>query len=146
MKKAIIFDFNRTLFDPEKGCLIEGAKKLLTEALFKEYTLFLLTRCEATGLETVNSSGIANLFSKIVVSEKRNICDLKKLLVSEKIDISKSIVIGDSIKAEIRLGNTLGLTTIWFRNGKFSNTLPTRKIEKPKVTVKKLAEVKKFLQ
>lgn len=145
MKKAIIFDFNRTLFDPDEGKLIVGAKKLLTEALFKEYVLFLLTRCEATGLETVDNSGIANLFSKIVVSEKRNIRDLKKLIDSEGIDTSKSIVIGDSIKSEIRLGNTLGLTTIWFRNGKFSSTLPARKIEKPNITVKKLAEVKKFL-
>lgn len=146
MKKAIIFDYNRTLFDPEKEKLIQGSKILLTEALFKGYVLFLVTRAEATGIQSVEEMGLRDFFTEIIVSEKKNICDFKKLIARQDIDISKSFVIGDSVQAEIRLGNTLGITTLWFRNGKFKDTIPSKKSERPTFIIRNFREVKKILK
>lgn len=42
MNQLIIFDFNRTLYDPDANQLIDGAQSLLDTARDKGYTLILL--------------------------------------------------------------------------------------------------------
>lgn len=146
MKKAIIFDFNRTLFDPETKQLVPGARTILTDCLFKGYALFLITRAQATGIEEISNSGIEGIFEQIVVSDKKNVCDLKRLVKIADINIHTSFVVGDSIRDEIRLGNKLGFTTIRVRSGKFASQKPTSKSESATITVSKLSAIRKLLR
>jgi ribonucleotide monophosphatase NagD (HAD superfamily) len=54
-------------------------------------------------------------------------------------------VIGDRIKEEIRVGNSCGMATAWYRCGKFAQELPQQDIEEPKYIITNLEQVLKLI-
>lgn len=56
MNQVIIFDFNRTLFDPEQSALAPGALALLDVAKNKGYTLVLLAKAAPSRRELLHTS------------------------------------------------------------------------------------------
>ena len=50
-------------------------------------------------------------------------------------------VVGDRLKKEIKIGNKLGMKTIWFQSGKFASELPETEEEKPVHIITHLLEV-----
>jgi len=140
--KVVIFDFNRTIFDPEKKKLVWGAKKVLKTLKNQNFLLFLVSRGGRRRKKLIKESKIFSMFDKVfVVQNKKQIFQE----LSRKIDFSKVFVIGDRIKKEIFFGNILGAKTIWLRQGKFAKELPKRKDEKPKFIAKSLKEVLKII-
>lgn len=144
MKRIVIFDFNRTLFDPEEGRLIVGAKKVLKELIKKDFTLYLISRNEERR-SLIEKLGLNSYFEEIILKESKEMEDFDNL-ITEEVDRLSSFVVGDRVEEEIRLGNMLDLKTVWFKNGKFAQRGPERCLEKPSFEIKRLSQLLEIIE
>lgn len=137
--KAVIFDFNRTLYDPETGSFIKGAIASL-DALKKDgMLLFLIGKGSNERANLINELGLHRYFDEIIVKEEKDLADFQYL--KEKYSGADFYVFGDRVKKEIRFGNECGFKTIWFKNGKFAGELPESEDEKPWKTIFDFSEL-----
>lgn len=119
-KKALIFDFNRTIFDPDRGALYEGVLDLLVE-LQLERKLFLLSKLEGGREALLKDLGIDGYFQNTYFVERKTPDIIKKIVTENGLSADESMVIGDLISAELAAGREAGLGTIWVRQGKFAD-------------------------
>ena len=148
MIKGIIFDFNRTLFDPDKNNLNLGVLDLLDELLDAGFKLCLLSkRSQEDRREQISKLGLDKYFLDIQVIEgDKTEYNFKRCINIMALGSEEILVIGDRIKKEIFLGNKLGMKTIWYRSGKFLDEPPSSKQEEPSKTVSNITELKSFFQ
>lgn len=116
---SIIFDFNRTLYDPIQEQLYTDALKCL-ESL-KDLSLGLLTTQAANRNNTLFAElGILDYFTHIIVTRQKtqqHLADFAQILHTPHNQI---FVVGDRLDEEIAFGNELGMQTIWLdRNRSF---------------------------
>ncbi len=137
----IIFDYNRTLFDPETNTLYPEARKLLTD-LSARYTLFLISKNEPSRTKTIHDLGLEKFFQKIIFVPEKS----KALFKSLNIHPKETIVIGDYLPSEIAAGNDFGATTIRILQGKFKDLIPASPLEKPNYQIQSLSELPSLLQ
>ena len=147
MIKGIIFDFNRTLFDPEKWALVEGAPEILNK-LTGSFQFCLVTTGERKRTEKLKESNLDKMFKKIIFvqgehKDKKHFLECAQAMGLKPDEV---LVVGDKIKAEIRVGNSLGMKTAWFKFGKYSRILPDSKDEEPTYTITKLDELYSVLE
>lgn len=142
--KAIIFDFNRTIYDPEINKVDNNAEMLLHKLREREFILFLISRGGKERKNFINNLDIKKNFKEIIVSNEKSEADFIKIIKNNKINPKLSFVIGDQVKREITFGNKLGFKTIWLKKGKFSNIKPQKKVEQPNNIVKKLDDILKL--
>ena len=140
---VIIFDFNRTIYDPETGDLTLGAMDLL-EALHGGNILVLLGKGDEERRKLVAGLGVENYFDKIIIKMDKGVEDYEAVRDSYP-EADDFIVVGDRIKKEIVCGNKAGMKTIWFRSGKFSDEVPSEPDEEPNHIIKNLGEVEGVL-
>ncbi|MEA3504303.1 MAG: HAD hydrolase-like protein [Bacteroidota bacterium] len=146
-KKGIIFDFNRTLFDPEKRELMPNAEETLLSLTKRGYILSLISSTQSPERETfIKSLPISNFFVKIIVTNKKksahHFSELSDIMGT---NTKNTYVVGDRIKSEIQLGNSLTFNTIWFKNGKFAKETPSRQSEIPTAIITNLSEILNFI-
>lgn len=113
----------------EGSFLLNGAKDIV-ERLHKDFKLIMLTN----GLSSVQNvrirnSSISDYFESIVISEEVGVAKpnakiftytLKKL---NNINKDEVVIVGDSLKSDIKGGNNFGIDTIWFNPfGKENNS------------------------
>lgn len=144
MIKAVIFDFNRTLFDPEKDKLFPGVKVLLSK-LKKNYKLALISQKEDGRLVKISKLGLNNNFAFINLTTDKTAGELKKCCELLNVEPEEVLVVGDRVRGEIVLGNQLGATTVWLRKGKFANELPGSKAEEPKFIIKRINNLEEIV-
>lgn len=143
MTKLIIFDFNRTIYDPERKRLIGGSVFVLKKLKKHGLELYLMTRQEKNRKQLIKNLGIQKYFSKIIFTQEKTYLNFKKLL--GKKNHIETYVIGDRVMEEIKIGNCLKLKTIWLKQGKFSNEKPSESIEIPDFTIKKIQDALKIV-
>lgn len=136
----IIFDFNRTLFNPETGSLYPGALPLL-RALATRHTLFLMSKRESGREHLLEELGIESCFKKALFVEQKTKEDLSSLVDGAK----NTLVVGDRIKREITLGNQLGFFTVWVKQGRFADEMPTADNEEPDYTIQNIQDLDKII-
>ena len=141
MITSIIFDWKRTLYDPENGVLLEGAEEILEK---HKIPLILVGKGGTEMYDEVKRLGIAHHFKHIVFQEGAKEDTLFKPFIPES-NSSSVLFIGDRIRSELAVGKRLGATTIWVRQGKFADEMPASAGENPDYTVKSLIEAKKLL-
>lgn len=122
MKKQIIFDFYRTLYNPETNKLFRGILPLLKQ-LSNEYRLVLISTASSKRTEEVKNFIPKGLFAKIVLCAEKNLKNFKLL----SLDYKETIIIGDRIEEEILIGQRLRLRTVQVNPGQ----------ENPSKTIKK---------
>lgn len=142
--KAIIFDFNRTLFDPEKNKLMNGCLSTL-EVLSKTQKLALITNKAEFRQNLIEELRIKKFFQKIVMTSHKNELDFLKCCLTLGVKLEETVMVGDRVKGEIAIANKLGMFTIQFLNGKFASELPNNALEQPKVIITKLRELLKII-
>ncbi len=122
----IIFDYNRTLFNPDSGELYPGVIELL-ETLTQKYQLFLITRNEPGRSDTIATLGIAKYFQKIAFVEEKTTDIFQRITDGNQ----RVIVIGDRLQDEIQIGNTLSFPTIHVEQGEVGppNIVPTHRVK-----------------
>ncbi len=112
--KAIIWDFNKTLYNPDTQKLYNGAKELL-ENCSKRYKQAIVTAALLNPNKRRNlikKINIEKYFEQIVINIKTpkifsTLCD--QIYCSSK----DTYVIGDGYLKEISAGNQLNMKTIW---------------------------------
>jgi len=146
MIKGIIFDFNRTLFDPEKEQLFDSALDLL-EGLSKKYKLVLISfATRASERERmIHSFNLGKYFHKILIVSEKKLEHFKDCVKALDCRLEEILVVGDRIKSEIRIANELGMTSVWLQKGKFASELPETFEEKPNFIIFSFSEIEKVL-
>lgn len=136
MIKGIIFDFNRTIYDPEKNALTEGVIELL-EDLSSRFQLCLLSKTdEADRRKQISELGLDKYFKDIQVNEEeKQESHFQRCLMIMNLKASEVAVIGDRVAGEIFVGNQLGMLTVWYKSGKFAARLPQNEQEIPDHTI-----------
>jgi FMN phosphatase YigB (HAD superfamily) len=144
MTKLIVFDFNRTLYEPDQDRLISGARELLDYALSQGYRLVLLAKAVDSRGQLLDELGIADAFVEIHLVKTKSVVLLNDLSSRYAAALSRSYLIGDRAQSEIALGHEAGWHTIWYRNGRFADELP-RPDRQPDHTVTALAQIRPFI-
>lgn len=143
MNKAIIFDFNRTLYDPDRDQLMENGLEILQNLKDKGWKLFLIGKGGANRENLISELGLQAFFEEIIIKEEKDIEDLRDL--KAKLPDYEFYSVGDRIKKEIVLGNKCNFKTIWFKNGKFATEEPENPEEYPWKTIGSLDELQEIL-
>lgn len=104
---TIIFDFYRTLFNPETETLFPGCTFLLKK-LKKQFQLILVTTGRRGRRKQIAHLQITPLFSAMVVCREKNV-ELFKRYVSSP---SRTLIVGDREESEISIGRRLNTRTL----------------------------------
>lgn len=140
MIRGVIFDFNRTLFNPETKLLTEGIDDLLLE-LVKDYALGLVSTGGAERQKQIKKWKLHGLFSCIYVASEKKESHFQNFCNSLRISSNEVLVVGDRVRSEIKIGNILGMKTVWFRQGLFSLQQPRNKHEEPMYVIESLGDL-----
>ncbi len=141
MIKAIIFDFNRTIYLPEFGIIPRGTIRLLERLKKKGLKMALVSMSEGRKQEIIREYGLSSYFSVIKMVKKKDEDVFVEVMDKLRVDADEIAVIGDRIRSEITIGNSLGMRTVWLRQGKFRNEIPISEKEMPDFVVEGLLEV-----
>ena len=132
----IIFDYNRTLYNPETDSLYQGAIELLTK-LSESNELFLVTREDEYRRDKMEKLGIKKYFTEMIFVKRKT-----KELLNDLMKGSRDVlIVGDRATEEIALGKELGYIAVWIRRGKFFGELPLSEELKPDYTINDIAEL-----
>lgn len=143
--KTIIFDWKQTLYDPETKLLIDGALELLEFLKQSDVTLALVGKGGQDMHDEIKRLGVKDYFSHVNFREGPKDPSLYTSLMEKKVP-KATIFIGDRVRSELAVGNSLGATTIWVKQGEFAAEEPGNPMELPTHTVNSLNELKEFLQ
>lgn len=140
-RKIIIFDFNRTLYDPENDKLFFGTEQLLQKLQSNGFELYLVSQNrDGRRNEIIEKSNILHFFKKAyIVTEKTLSCF--EAIIKENVDHKKSFVVGDYIRQEIIFGNMIGLKTIWIKDDSLSTNYPILLEEHPTFIISSIHEM-----
>ncbi len=142
--KAIIFDWGRTLHDPESDSLYPGVRDIVM-ALSKNYGLALVSLAKSDSPEgrrkKIGESGIAEYFKTILVGveDKDNLYE--EALTNLKATPQEVVIVDDRVIRGIAWGNRRGAVTIWIRQGRFADELPSTQTGSPTFTINDLKEI-----
>lgn len=143
--KIFIFDWKQTLYDPGKKALINDALEVL-EFLKKEKVPMVLVGKGSHDMHAeVKRLGVKDYFKHINFREGPKDPTLYSPFVNKKAPRETTFV-GDRIRSELAVGNSLGATTIWIKQGEFATEEPENPMEQPAYTFKSLKELKDFLE
>ena len=124
MNNVIIFDFNRTLFEPKAGQLMPGAEAVLQDARDKGYVLVLLAAAKPSRDKVLAGLGIGDYFVETHLVEAKQLHMLHGIARRHKANLAQSFVVGDRALGEVQLGHKAGWRTIWLQAGKLASELP----------------------
>lgn len=136
----IIFDYNRTLFNPETDALYPGVLELLA-TLSERCELCLVSKNEPARKKRFKEFGIEKYFKVIAFVNEKSKQIFQEITVNEE-DV---LVVGDSIGSEIKVGNQLGFITIRVMTGKFATQVPKDEYEVAKYEVGRIMDVEKII-
>lgn len=144
MIDIIIFDWKRTLYDPDAKSLVDGAFKLLEYVKSENIPVILVGKGGEDMQQEVDRLKVNRYFQKIIFAKGEKDPDVFKAFISD--NPSKTVLIGDRVRSELEIGNKLGATTIWVKQGKFATEKPENKNQEPEYTVGSLTECLKLLK
>ena len=144
MKRTIIFDWKRTLYDPEGKVLIAGARELLDVLRNKGVQMILVGKGDEDMHAEVKRLGVEGYFAHISFREGAKDDTLFSEHMSE--DPQETLFIGDRIRSELAVGKRLGAHTLWVRQGKFADEAPESEEQQPNYMVSSLPEATRLLK
>ncbi len=144
MKKTLILDFMRTLYDPMTSALYPGVKAFLSD-MRQERRLILYSRQQRSRDGLIEELGIEECFEATYFVETKTASNLKEILDKHNLNPHECIVVGDMISAEISAGSELGAQTIWFNQGMFAATASETAACVPDHTVGSISELHRLL-
>lgn len=132
---AVIFDFNRTLYDPDTGELVAGARKVLDDLRARSIPLYLVSKKEEGRARILEDLGVKDAFAEIFYVSEKSPALFLKIAKRAGLDPADIFVVGDYLHKEIRSGNIAGMKTIHFKQGKFSGLEPETPADNPWRTI-----------
>lgn len=143
MFNLVIFDWKRTLYDPEVQTLTDGVMPLLNHFKKKNIKMVLVGKGGDDMRQEVERLGVKEFFSKIVFAEGEKDSNVFSRYIE---DPQKTLFIGDRVRSELEIGKKLGAVTVWIRQGKFAKEEPANKDQEPDYIVNSLTECLNFLE
>lgn len=141
-----IIDFNGTMYDPETGTLVPGAKELL-EGLKQKGVVMALVSKQVLGREGLPKKlGIADYFAEILFVDQKTGQQFRKIMDTYRAKPQETFVIGDYPASEIRAGNEAGAFTLHFIGGRYPLLEMENDLEKPKVQIETLPEALRYIE
>lgn len=131
--KMVIFDFNRTIYDPEKNVIIDGVIGLLQVLYEQGIIIILVSRDEGDRKEIIEKNNLKKFFNDMYFVSEKSVQLFQEIIDAYEVD--DVYVVGDYLPAEIRCGNLVGAETIWICAGEFSEAKPQDIHENPRHTV-----------
>lgn len=144
MIEAIIFDYGRTIYDPETGQLFPGTTNVFDELIARKIRLGLVTIAETTTEERYADLvrlGIENFFGAVQIFGRREEKDFTKVLEQLKTEAARTMVVGDNLRKEITLGNRIGAYTVWTKQRLFGLYTPKNQLETPRAVIDTIQEL-----
>lgn len=145
MIRLIIFDWKRTLYDPNTQKLIDGTTQLLEYIKKKNIPMILIGKGGDDMQQEVNRLGVGKFFLKIIFAEGEKDPNIFAPHISED-HPANTLFIGDRILSELSIGNRLGATTVWVQQGKFKAELPENREQEPDYIVSSLPKCLSLLK
>lgn len=134
---GVLLEAKYRSFLKEGHHLIEGAIELVS-TLHKDFELYIVTNGDSTTQsKRLKDSGLAPFFKNVFVSEDAGFQKPKKEFFDfafkqiENFEKEKSIIIGDSLTADITGGHDVGMDTCWINTREKindTNIVPTYEI------------------
>lgn len=140
-----IFDWKRTLYNPESRQLIAGSIAVLQFLKGSGEQLSLVGKGSDDMHSEVARLGVRAFFDTVTFREG----DKDEALFADLVDPvspEKTVIIGDRARSEIAVGSSLGATTIWVRQGRFANEEPEYPAQQPSYTIYSLEELIPLIQ
>ncbi len=127
--------------------LIDGALELIQE-LYQKYDLYIVTNgVVSTQERRLKDSGLAPYFRHVFVSEEVGYQKPRKEFFDYvfqhlgKVELDKTLIIGDSLTSDIKGGLNVGIDTCWFNPHRIVNNLAV----KPTYEIAELEELKRIV-
>lgn len=141
--EAAIFDYGRTLHDPDTDQLFPQVTSILEHLREHHVKLALVSRGQdvTQRRKDITRLGLDNFFDVVDVVAQSSAKEFDKILERLNVVANRSVVIGDRIRSEIVEGNRVGAATIWFKQGKFRDEVPETLKETPNYTITSLDEL-----
>ncbi len=136
---VIIFDWNRTLYDPETQALDSQALAVIQSLHEYGCSLYLISTDGKERRVEVSQFLSTEIFKKIFIVSEKSLDQFRA--VKHLHPESEIWVVGDRIQKEIFLGKSAGMKTIWFQSGKFSKELPRSNKEEPDFKINTLGDL-----
>lgn len=137
--KIIILDWKRTLYDPDRGILIDGARELLDLIKSCNIPMVLIGKGGDDMRLEVERLKVGKYFRKIVFAEGEKDPQVFAPFISED-DPKRTLFIGDRVRSEVGIGKSLGATTVWVKQGKFATEEPENNNQQPDYIVPSLKD------
>lgn len=132
------------MYDPDAKILISGAQNILTFIKDRDINAVVIGKGGEEMYAEVARLGIGSYFKDIIFNEGKEEEQFVPFIAAAT--PKHTHVVGDRIKAEITIGNKLGATTIWVKQGKFSTEEPETPEEQPTHIVSSLEELYQLFQ
>lgn len=131
MIEKIIFDWKRTLYNPDEKRLTEGSREVLDTLRDRGLSLVLIGRGENDMYAAVDQAGIEHLFDSITFASTK---DDSLFIDHIPVDAPDTVLaVGDRAQKEVAFAKSLGAKAIWLRSGIFSEEMPLSGMEPDEV-------------
>lgn len=143
--KTVIFDWKQTLYNPDDKNLIDGAVDILSLLKDKGMYLAVIGKGSTDMYDEVERLGVKHYFNHIAFREGDKDVSLFEEIVN-KAGAAETLFVGDRVRSELAVGNSLGCRTIWIRQGKFANEGPENDTQQPTYTVTSLRGAMRLIE
>jgi len=138
---TIVFDLNRTLYDPETNLLYLGVREMLEILHKKGIIMHVLSRKEPGRGDILGKFDISQYFKSVTLVAEKTQVAFQEIFEIQQIDPAEAYVIGDYLHEDIRHGNQCGAKTILVKQGKFIDLEPECADDSPWKVVRDIKEV-----
>lgn len=120
--ERVIFDWKRTLYDPETAQLADGALDVLHGLRERGVDLVLIGKGGDDMQQAVDDLSVRDLFSTVRFVAKKD-CDLFREYLSNR-SPEAVVAVGDRAHGEIAIAKSLAMRAVWLCDGPFRHELP----------------------
>jgi ribonucleotide monophosphatase NagD (HAD superfamily) len=143
LQPAVIFDWKRTLYDPDSRELISGATELLEFLAENDVPMALIGKGGQEMHTELDRLSLRSYFFSVLYREGNKQPDWYVDTISGF--HSGMIFVGDKPDSEIQVGNRLGSCTIRVRQGEFADEEPMTPEEVADYTVSSLRQTQQLI-
>jgi FMN phosphatase YigB (HAD superfamily) len=133
MIKHIIFDWKRTLYDPETKELLPGALRVLRSLSERDIELVLIGKGGVDMDEVLDSLDARKYFKAVHFVPAKSDELFERYISKEHPEVT--LVVGDRAQGEVAIGKGLGAKAIWIRAGQFKDEMPSSDDVAPDETI-----------
>lgn len=137
---AVIFDFNRTIYDPDTKGLFPDAHKVLKTVKERGIPMYLVSKADESRPQLLDELELRDYFVDTFFVEQKNPALFFEIQRHANVHPKDIYVVGDHLHKEIRCGNQCGMRTIWLKKGKFADLEPAVVADTPWKTISDLSE------